>query len=115
MIQITLPIKTLSEANLREHWAAKSKRVKLQRTYASVMVGQHFRKIMATGRFIVTLTRIAPRSLDSDNLPRSFKAIRDGVADAIGIDDGSKRYTWVYDQKKGKPKEYAVKIKIEED
>jgi hypothetical protein len=35
------------------------------------------------------------------------------VADAIGIDDGSALLTWKYNQVKGKPKEYAVKIQIE--
>ncbi len=115
MIQITLPIKTLSEANVREHWAPKSKRARLQRAYARTMVGQHFKQILAGGSWAITLTRIGPRPLDDDNLARSFKAIRDGVADAIGVDDGSPRFVWQYDQRKGAPKVYAVEIKIEED
>jgi len=39
-------------------------------------------------------------------------AVRDGVADAIGIDDGSARIEWKYAQEKGKPKEYAVIVGI---
>jgi len=65
------------------------------------------------GTFEVTLTRIAPQELDDDNLARSFKAIRDGIADAVGVDDRSKRFRWKYDQEKGGPKKYSVRIHIE--
>jgi hypothetical protein len=60
----------------------------------------------------VTLTRVGVRELDSDNLARSMKACRDGVADALGVDDGSKLYDWQYRQRKGK--EYGVEVMIEE-
>jgi hypothetical protein len=113
MIQITLPIQTVSEANIREHWSVKANRARMQRQFTKITLGPHFRKIMVTGRFTITLVRVGARPLDSDNLARSFKAIRDGVADAIGIDDGSALLTWKYNQVKGKPKEYAVKIQIE--
>jgi crossover junction endodeoxyribonuclease RusA len=54
----------------------------------------------------VRFTRHGKRTLDDDNLPTAFKHIRDGVADAIGIDDGSARYTWEYAQVKSK--EYKI-------
>lgn len=113
MISLTLPIRTVSEANMREHWSAKANRARLQRQFTKVSLGPHFRKIMITGAFTITLTRVGVRPLDDDNLARSFKAIRDGVADALGIDDGSALLTWKYDQMRGRPKEYAVKIQIE--
>ncbi|MBE0568400.1 MAG: hypothetical protein IH577_01830 [Deltaproteobacteria bacterium] len=62
----------------------------------------------------VTLTRIAPRALDTDNLASGLKAIRDGVADALEIDDGSSLIEWRYAQEKGKPGEYAVRVEIQE-
>lgn len=61
----------------------------------------------------VTLTRIAPRALDGDNLQNAFKAIRDGIADRLGVDDRDSRVTWQYGQERGQPRQYAVRIKIE--
>ena len=61
----------------------------------------------------ITLTRIGPRTLDDDNLAGGFKHVRDGVADWLGIDDGDKRLTWRYEQRKGAPKEYAAEVRIE--
>jgi len=115
-IRFTLAIRTESEANLRENWHVKTKRVQMQRQITRVMVGQYRKNWRddLLGTYVITLTRIAPRPLDSDNLARSFKAIRDGIADALKINDGSKRLTWNYEQRKGsKPKQYAVQIEIQ--
>ena len=60
----------------------------------------------------VELVRVAPRSLDSDNLTSSLKAVRDGVADWLGVDDGDERVRWTYGQRKGKPREYLVEIGV---
>lgn len=49
---------------------------------------------------VVTLTRVAPRALDDDNLAYSFKAIRDGVADGLGVRDNDPRVSWRYEQRK---------------
>ena len=112
-MRILLAIRTESEANLHEHRMVKANRVKLQRSIVRNTIIQKFGKAMAGVGYVITLTRIAPRPLDSDNLARSFKAIRDGIADALGIDDGSKRLTWNYAQEKGPPKRYAVRIEIQ--
>lgn len=61
----------------------------------------------------VTLTRIAPRELDDDNLRGATKSCRDGIADALHIDDRDKRVTWCYAQRRGRVKEYGVEITIE--
>ena len=116
-IEIHLPIRTVSEANQSgfEHWGAKARRVKSQRETVYYALFEYRYELPGFDRYIVTLTRIAPRNLDEhDNLPRSMKAITDQIAKMIGIDDGSERIEWKYAQEKGKPKEYAVKIKIEE-
>lgn len=65
-----------------------------------------------TDAAIITLTRIAPRAFDDDNLAASFKALRDGVADGLTVDDGDPRVTWRYAQRRGKAREYAVIIEI---
>jgi hypothetical protein len=117
MISLLLAIRTESEANLQEHHMAKARRTKLQRSVIKNRIGQvrkDFGLWDSTRAYIVTLTRIAPRSLDDDNLPRSFKAIRDGVADALGTDDSARsNLRWRYAQEKGPPKQYAVRIQIE--
>jgi hypothetical protein len=62
---------------------------------------------------MITLTRIAPRKLDTDNLVSACKGVRDGIADTLGVDDGDERITWKYAQRKGKPKQYAVEVEVE--
>lgn len=115
MICVLLPIRIISEANMRSHWRMKARRVRFHRSTAYVMM----RKVMpASGAFgafpvTITLTRIAPRVLDDDNLQSGFKAARDGVADWLGLDDGDKRITWLYGQRKGKPGEYAAEVRVE--
>ncbi len=130
-IEFVVPIRTVSEANSRSHWAAKAKRVKSQRqavTLASMAAGiptckckcrqwvaaQEHWQVKPLRPLWVTLTRIAPSALDTDNLASSFKATRDEVALMLGIDDRSSDVAWAYAQRKGKPREYAVEVKIVE-
>lgn len=65
---------------------------------------------------VVTVTRIAPSDgLDPhDGLGAALKGVIDGTADALGLkNDRDPRVTWKLDQRRGKPKEYAVEVKIE--
>lgn len=114
-LEVFIPIKTISEANVKEHWAVKAKRAKSQREMVWVVLTnlRHQQKLKKIKSATITLTRIGPRRLDGDNLQRSFKAVRDQVAECIGIDDGSPLLTWVYSQERGKPREYGVCVKIE--
>jgi hypothetical protein len=108
-VNVLLPLRIESEANMREHWAVKASRTKAHRSTACLKVAPHRRKILSLGdRILITLTRVAPRELDDDNLARGFKAVRDGVADALGLDDRDKRLKWAYAQEKGK--DYAAKV-----
>ncbi|HXB28079.1 MAG TPA: hypothetical protein VNV25_25340 [Gemmatimonadaceae bacterium] len=61
----------------------------------------------------VTLTRVAPRQLDDDNNQGACKNVRDGIADALGVDDRTPLVIWVYEQRRGKPREYGVEIVVE--
>ena len=63
-------------------------------------------------RYRVLITRIAPRELDSDNLTSSAKHVRDGIADALAIDDRDKRVEWDVDYEKGAPHTYAARVRI---
>lgn len=108
---VSVPVRTRSEANLREHWAKRARRVKKQRNAARMLVRAAITS-RPSGNLTVRLVRIAPRKLDSDNLASSLKAVRDGVADALGIDDGDERIRWQYAQGKGRPGEYGVLVEI---
>lgn len=99
----TLPIKVISEANCRDHWAKKMKRVRMHRKTAHALCPAF------EVPCIVTLTRIGKRTLDSDNLAGAFKACRDGIADKLKVDDGSPLIEWRYAQEKG---DYGVRVEL---
>lgn len=104
-------MRVVSEANQREHWVKKAKRAKAQRSATKLLVAtERFKqKLKTLGK--ATLVRHGPRFLDDDNLHGAFKAVRDGIADAFGVDDGPKGgVTWEYAQVKSK--EYWVEILI---
>ena len=114
---IALAIETVSEANLREHWAPKARRVRTQRHAAKFLTLQflntrHVDDVKFPAE--ITMTRIAPRRLDDVNLLSSIKAVQDGVCDALGIDDGDQAITWHYEQRKGGVRECPVEVRIQE-
>ena len=112
MVCVRLPLKIISEANSRDHWRKSAERKKEHRMIARAILQQHARP-MHNGSVRILLTRIGPRVLDDDNLASGFKACRDGVADWLGIDDGSPRLAWSYDQSKGSAREYAAIVAVE--
>lgn len=113
MIRAVVPVRAVSTLNAREHWAAKARRAAAHRGAAHVALLAASVPSPPTGPVRVLLTRIGPRRLDSDNLAGACKAIRDGVADWLGIDDGDPRVTWEYGQRRGKAREYAVEVEVE--
>lgn len=108
---VTVPVRTVSEANNRDHWSKKHARASEQRLKAFA-----FLRRAPTPQLrppcVVRLTRIGTttKKLDDDNLRSALKACRDGVADWLKIDDGSDLVTWEYGQEKGKV--YAVRIEV---
>lgn len=114
MIVVTLPVKIESIANRREHWAARANRAKSHRTQAWAELRHADKAPRLLGPVVVTLTRIAPRELDSDNLAIGFKSVRDGIADWLGVNDNDKRITWEYCQERGAPNQYAARIEVRE-
>jgi hypothetical protein len=91
-----------SVSNLREHWATRARRTKKQRQIARLLAIQavSFAVVAEAQRHgaEITLRRYGKRILDSGNLESAFKAVQDGVADALGIDDGDPRLAWRYQQ-----------------
>lgn len=105
MIVVTLPLKIISIANRREHWADRHRRAK-----------SHKHAAMAVPKVpvpcTVRLVRIAPKqwgTLDGDNLQAAFKALRDGVAARLGVDDADPRVTWEYGQEVGP---YGARVEL---
>lgn len=110
-MKVEVPIRIESTPNLRESWQARSKRAGKHKhdTWFALRAAKAPHSLPCT----VTLTRIAPRSLDAhDNLRAGMKAAVDGIALWLGIDDADERVTWRYAQAKGAPKEYALKVEI---
>jgi crossover junction endodeoxyribonuclease RusA len=93
MIEITLPWppKGLSP-NCRMHWAAKSKITKAYRQECRVITTNTLfptRPDLGKGKIHLFVDFCPPdkRARDDDNVFASFKGGKDGIADALGIDD----------------------------
>ena len=117
-VELKLPIRTVSEANSSEHWTAKHKRHKKQKFIVRAYLNKIPRNTIKLP-VAIRLTRIAPRQLDrDDNLPMTFKYIKDYICDYIipglqaGRADDTDQISFSYSQEKGKPKEYSVIIRI---
>ena len=95
-LNFTIPIATVSESNQREHYMAKARRKKAHTEAGLLLTREALAKHGPLLR--ITLTRVAPHTLDQDNLVASFKGIQDGVAKALKIDDGSQAIEWIYQQ-----------------
>jgi hypothetical protein len=70
-----------------------------------------------TPPLVITMTRIAPRELDGDNVTTAMKPVRDGIADGLGLTDDAERngLRWECRQMRGMPKEYGLRIEIAQD
>lgn len=102
---VKIPLRLVSAANAREHWAKKARRVKSERK-AALLVPKHPLPC------IVTITRHGKRMMDGDNLQSACKGLRDGIADRLGVDDADPRVTWLYEQ--DVQSYYGVTVTIEE-
>lgn len=51
-------------------------------------------------RYRVTIISLRAAQLDDDNLRGGAKALRDAIADRIGLDDNERNIEWIYGQMK---------------
>jgi len=116
-MKFKLPIKTVNEANSREHWHKKATRHTRQKEATRFILASKVDETCLPCQII--FTRIAPRKLDQwDNLPMSFKWILDSLSEllipgkATGQADSDNRIQVKYEQKKGDVGEYAIEIEI---
>lgn len=117
-VKVTIPLKTISEANKAEHWFIKAKRHKMQKNAVALCLRSKLEGIRLPCK--IKVTRIAPRKLDShDNLRMSQKFVIDQIAElikpnmVIGRADDDAGFHFEYDQRRGEVKEYAIEVEIE--
>ena len=93
------PITVVSEANSREHWAGKARRVKSHRAIAKALT-----RVVPLPATILLERLYGPRAkpMDDDNYIGGLKATRDGIADKLAIADNDPRVDWSYGQAKWK-------------
>ena len=110
---VVWPIRLVSEANVSgsQDWRVRHRRAQEQRKAVALLV-RELRK--PTLPCVVTLTRIAPNMLDSDNVVSAPKRVRDALATWIGVDDRDPRVTWVVGQERAGVREYGVRVEIRE-
>lgn len=109
-VEFSVLVKTVSEANVRCHWATRARRAKHQRRAAYWTAREAIQGLKIAPPIRVDITRVGVRFLDSDNLAGACKGVRDGIADALRIDDGDERIQWTYAQAKGQAR---VEARIE--
>lgn len=113
VLEFSMPVRVVSEANQHEHWRAKYHRKKQQQKivaeeWITIRAGYMPLRLPC----VIRLTRIGPKRLDADNLAGSFKHVQDSIAREIGVDDGDERIKWEYEQDAIGKRVYAVKVEI---
>lgn len=127
VVAVDLPLRTESR-NANGHWRTHASKAKEHRSGACMAMGTPLRRAGFTNihhvsmgpeypvlvcPLIVRMTRLSRGELDDDNLRGALKAIRDGIADALGINDRDPRVEWRYAQAKAsKEMPYAVRIEV---
>jgi len=109
VISFRFPCKTVSPLNKREHFRARTARVRDEKAAIAVYLARHRKPALP---LVVRFTRTSAGRLDSDNLPGAFKAMRDELCRWLGIDDKTDRISWEYVQARGRQGEQVVGVEI---
>lgn len=113
---LELPFVTASRANdhRSNHWAARARTSAAHRMGTQLALAKlrtHLRRQLEPSGLVVRVVRIAPRRLDShDNVGMALKAVCDGVADALGVNDRDPRLVLQPDQEQGSPPRVRVEF-----
>jgi hypothetical protein len=106
-LEIALPFRLESRANdhRSNHWGPRAATSKAQRGGAHLRLlnrRERLRKMLDSPGLVVRVVRIGPKELDShDNLGSATKAVVDGVADLLGVNDRDPRVIFQPDAEKG--------------
>lgn len=109
-VRVVLALRLASEANARGSWHAGAARARLARAQIHTALRRAEPGPLPLP-VTVRITRVGPRRLDDDNLARACKALRDGVADWLEVDDGDPRISWHYAQ--AVAQHYRVVVTVE--
>lgn len=119
VLSVGLPVRLVNTSNRREHWRATAKRAKHVRALTNTVVLRGMTDLafplewrIVSRRLAVRLVYVGPRQLDDDGVASAVKSLRDGVADALGVDDRDPRVVWVPDQERGGVREYGARVEI---
>lgn len=99
-IMLPWPPRNLSP-NSRVHWAVRSRATKTYRETCHWIALSSGVRIDWEGEIHLWITMYPPdrRRRDDDNVMSSCKGLRDGVADALGVDDSRFRaHPWLSDE-----------------
>lgn len=110
---LTLPIRTVSEMNVRENRHIVTRRKQAQRAATEAVLSNVHADVRA--RLVLplrmTMTRVGPRRMDFDAACISQKYVVDTIAKWLRIDDGSDDIEWCY-QRVVEPA-YGLRVTIE--
>lgn len=113
MITVILPLHTHNSTNNRRHWRFVWTRSKRERGTAAMLVRNQLVRNGVKPPAVVTITRLSAGELDDDGLRSALKSVRDGIADAFGVDDSARSpLRFEYAQEKCKRGAYAVRVEI---
>lgn len=112
----TIDVTLISKANAREHRRVRDQRIIKERDATlkalppTLFDGSTLSGAITHDRGArVTLSRPYHETpLDDDNIRAAFKAVRDAIAEFLGVDDGEDRLHWIYQQTK------AVRIGVKQ-
>lgn len=102
-------LRLVSEANSHQHHWLRVRRA--SEHHDAVALHLRPRRRVAPPA-VVTITRLAPSSLDSDNLQGSAKHVRDAIAKWMGVDDRDPRVTWHVAQERTRRNVYGVRLDV---
>lgn len=100
---LTVPIRVVSEANQRDHWAVRARRVRQHRDSVRIqwlVDSPTGCQVVVPRPLTVTLIRVMGRNsreFDDDNLRGALKAVRDQVAEMLDLQsDNEPDVAWRY-------------------
>lgn len=112
-IEFFVPVKTVSEMNVREHWRKRYERARDQRWLTRITADAACHKSQVWLPVAITMTRVGGKHMDDDNLRSATKAVRDGLADWLGINDGGNDVRWGYSEEPGGRTSSGVRVTVE--
>ncbi len=106
-----LAYETLPSVNMRGAWYMHEGRIKKERELGALIA----MKLVSFFPMACIFTRYGSTLLDDDNLRPCFKAIRDGIAQRLGVRDGpTGPIKWEYKQEKTGLGCYGIRVEFNE-